>query len=166
MAFSSPGRREFDVLPQRILFCTDFSENSVRARDYASAFAVEFQAELIILHVIDSSLIGFHTLDEGIPVDMKSVMDEIQLSVDKALTLISEECSQAFSAVKTFSRFGVPSYEIVKFAKEFGIHMIVMGTHGRTGFRHLIMGSTAENVVRTANCPVLTVRHSSEEKWS
>ncbi|MBI5251875.1 MAG: universal stress protein [Desulfomonile tiedjei] len=152
------------MLPRRILFCADFSDNSVRAREYASVFAAEFGAELFVLHVIDSTLIGYPSLDAGVPVDIKSALDEIQHSVDKALALVSEKCSPKAPYVQTFSRFGVPSFEIVKFAGEKGIEMIVMGTHGRTGFRHLLMGSTAENVVRTANCAVLTVRSSSNSE--
>ncbi len=149
------------MLLRRILLCTDFSDNSVPAREHATMFAAEFEAELFVLHVIDSSQIGYPSLDEGVPVDIKSALDGIQQSVDKALTIIAEDCSDAIPGVKTFSRIGTPSYEIVKFAKEQSVHMIVMGTHGRTGFKHLIMGSTAENVVRTANCPVLTVRSAS-----
>ncbi len=149
------------MLPQRILFCTDFSENSALASDYAVAFAVSFEAELFVLHVIDSSMVGYPSFDERVPVDIKSALKEIQTSVEKALVFISEKVSQTVANVKTFSRFGVPSYEIVRFANELGIQMIVMGTHGRTGFKHLIMGSTAENVVRGANCPVLTVRPSA-----
>ncbi len=152
------------MLPQRILFCTDFSENSALARDYTEAFAVAFEAELFVLHVIDSSMIGYPALDERVPADIKSALEEIQSSVDKALAFVSGEVSQTVPNVKTFSRFGVPSYEIVRFANELGIQMIVMGTHGRTGFKHLIMGSTAENVVRGANCPVLTVRPSPGKK--
>jgi universal stress protein A len=149
------------MLPRRILLCTDFSDNSVPAREHAAMFAAEFEAELFVLHVIDSSQIGYPSLDEGVPVDIKSALDGIQQSVNKALAFIAEECSDAIPGVKTFSRIGIPSYEIVKFAKDQSVHMIVMGTHGRTGFKHLIMGSTAENVVRTANCPVLTVRSAS-----
>lgn len=153
------------MLPRRLLFCTDFSDNSVRAREYACAFAEAFEAELFVLHVIDSYKIGFPTLDEGIPVDIRSTLERIQGSVDKALSLISHECSGVAAGIQTFSRVGVPSYEIVKFADSHGIHMIVLGTHGRTGFKHLIMGSTAENVVRNSGCPVLTVRTpSSPEK--
>jgi len=149
------------MLPQRLLFCTDFSENSITARNYAVFLAESLQAELFVLHVIDSSLIGYPHLDEATPEDIKSALNGIRDSVQRALTLISEECSKTASEVKTFSRFGIPSYEIVKFSKEFDIQMIIMGTHGRTGFRHLIMGSTAENVVRTAGCPVLTIRSST-----
>ncbi len=63
-------------------------------------------------------------------------------------------------AIKTLSRIGIPANEIVRLVEEESIDLIVMGTHGWTGFKHLILGSTAENVVRTAKCPVLTVKSS------
>jgi universal stress protein A len=147
------------MIPKKILFCTDFSENSRPALEYALDYAKTFGAELMILHIINSSQIGYPSLEEGVPVDIRSALDSIQHSVSKALDLISNECS-GVSGVSTHSRVGSPSYEIVRFADETSAGLIVMGTHGWTGFKHLIMGSTAENVVRTADCPVLTVRSS------
>lgn len=146
------------MLPKKILFCTDFSENSSAACRLAIGYAETFNADLLILHVINSSQLGYPSLDEGIPVDIRSVLDGIQESVDRALELISKECRAGLSSVEVHSRIGRPALEIVRFADEHSAGLIVMGTHGWTGFKHLIMGSTAENVLRTANCPVLTVR--------
>jgi universal stress protein A len=147
------------MIPKKILFCTDFSENSRPAREYALDYAKTFGAELLILHIINSSQIGYPSLEEGVPVDVRSALDSIQQSVSKALDLIAKECS-GVTAVSAHSRVGSPAFEIVRFADENSAGLIVMGTHGWTGFKHLIMGSTAENVVRTADCPVLTVRSS------
>jgi len=146
------------MLPKKILFCTDFSENSRPALQYAVDYAKALSAELVVLHVINSSQIGYPSLEEGVPVDIRSALDSIQQSVSKALELVSQECSGKLGEITTYSRVGSPAYEIVKFAEENAAGLIVMGTHGWTGFKHLIMGSTAENVVRTACCPVLTVR--------
>jgi universal stress protein A len=147
------------MIPKKILFCTDFSENSRPALEYALDYAKTFGAELLILHIINSSQIGYPSLEEGVPVDVRSALDSIQQSVSKALDLIAKECS-GVTAVSAHSRVGSPAFEIVRFADENSAGLIVMGTHGWTGFKHLIMGSTAENVVRTADCPVLTVRSS------
>jgi universal stress protein A len=146
------------MVPRRILFSTDFSENSAAARECAIDYAQVFSAELSILHVINSSQVGYPSLEEGVPVDIRSALEGIQQSVNKALELIGTECRQVLPAVSTHSRIGTPAYEIVRFAREEKMELIVMGTHGWTGFKHLIMGSTAENVVRMAICPVLTVR--------
>jgi len=147
------------MIPKKILFCTDFSENSRPALEYALDYAKTFGAELLILHIINSSQIGYPSLEEGVPVDIRSALDSIQQSVSKALDLILKDCS-GVTAVSAHSRVGSPAYEIIRFADEASAGLIVMGTHGWTGFKHLIMGSTAENVVRTADCPVLTVRSS------
>jgi universal stress protein A len=150
------------MLPQKILLCTDFSDNSKPARQHAMDYARAFDAELMILHVINSSRIGYPTLEEGMPVDIRSALSDIQKSVEKALSLIATECRKELAKVQTAVRIGTPPSEIVRFVEEESIQLIVMGTHGWTGFKHLIMGSTAENVVRTARCPVLTVKSSSQ----
>lgn len=146
------------MIPKKILFATDFSENSAQARQCAIDYANAFAAELIVIHVINSSTIGYPSLERGVPVDIRSALEAIQESVDKALQLLLAECSVSVGKVQTFSRIGVPAYEIVRFAKGNSVDLIVTGTHGWTGFKHLILGSTAENVVRSAYCPVLTVR--------
>jgi universal stress protein A len=152
------------MIPKKILFCSDFSENSQPAREYALAYAKAFAAELLIIHVINSSQLGYSSLGEGVPLDMRSTLDNIQESVDKALTTVAEQCKRQVSEVETYACVGSPAYEIVRFAEERSIGLIVTGTHGWTGFKHLIMGSTAENVVRMASCPVLTVRSSPPKR--
>jgi len=151
------------MLPKTILFATDFSENSAAARQWALDFAQAFDAELIILHVVNSSVIGYPSLERGVPIDIQSILATIQESVEKSLQVLSRECAETGSKVQTVSRLGFPAQEIVRVAQERRAGLIVMGTHGWTGFKHLILGSTAENVVRTAVCPVLTVRSNEGE---
>jgi nucleotide-binding universal stress UspA family protein len=150
------------MIPRKILFCTDFSENSQAAKEVAVEFSEKFDAKLIILHVVNSSRLGYPAFEMGVPFDLQAVLKAIEDSVQKNFAEIEEECCKSLKEVQTASRIGVPSNEIVKFAEEEGIDLIVMGTHGWTGFKHLILGSTAENVVRIAGCPVLTVRGKSE----
>jgi len=151
------------MIPKKILLSTDFSENSRPAGEYAIDFARAFGADLWILHVINSSRIGYPSAAESLPIDIKETIEKIQQSVDKGLALLAAECETALVNVKTYSRVGIPAREIVRFADEQAIELIVMGTHGWTGFKHLIMGSTAENVVRTAKCAVLTVRPAAKQ---
>jgi universal stress protein A len=150
------------MLPKRVLFCTDFSENSRSALRVAIDYAKIFRSEMAVLHVINSSQLGYPSLEEGIPMDIRAALENIQESVDKGLELIASECRQSLEVVRVASKIGNPAYEIVRFVDENAIDLVVMGTHGFTGLKHLIMGSTAENVVRTCNCPVLTVRSGSE----
>lgn len=151
------------MIPKKILFCTDFSGNSLLARSYAVDFAKTFEASLYILHIVNSSRLGYPAFEAGVPFDLQSVLLNIEESVQVAFNEIQSEYKDQLKEVVTISRVGVPAAEINRFAEENAIDLIVMGTHGWTGFRHLILGSTAENVVRTASCPVLTVKSSQPD---
>ena len=76
---------------------------------------------------------------------------------------LTDEDRTALHAVPVIRKSDAPADEIVKYAQEENIDLIVMGTHGRPGLAHLLMGSVAEKVVRTAPCPVLTLRHPERE---
>ncbi len=146
------------MIPKRILVCTDFSENSIPARECAVDYAKAFNASLLVLHIVNSSRLGYPAFEAGVPFDLQGVLLNIQEEVRKAFEEVKQDLSAQIESVSTHSRVGVPASEITKFAEENAIDLIVMGTHGWTGFRHLILGSTAANVVRTAKCPVLTVK--------
>lgn len=148
------------MIPKKILFCTDFSENSLPAKGYAVDFAKAFGASLDVLHVVNSSRLGYPAFEAGVPFDLQSVLLNIEESVKIAFNDFLTEFEGQLTEISTTSRIGVPAVEITRFADEHAINLIIMGTHGWTGFRHLILGSTAENVVRTAKCPVLTVKSS------
>lgn len=144
---------------KKILFCTDFSENSLPARDKAVEFARVFGAKLLILHIVNSSPLGYPIFEERIPIDMVKLHQDIQAGVKDELDAVAEACGKDLAeSVEAHYRVGDPSAEIVRFAEEEKVDFIVVGTHGWTGIRHLILGSTAENVVRTSKSPVLTVR--------
>lgn len=146
------------MIPKKILFCTDFSENSLPARDYAIDFAKAFNASLTIMHVVNSSRLGYPAFEAGVPFDLQSVLLNIEDSVKAAFNDFLSEFRDQLTEITTTSRVGIPAAEIVRYVEEKGIDLIVMGTHGWTGFRHLILGSTAENVVRLSKCAVLTVK--------
>ncbi len=146
------------MIPKKVLFCTDFSEFSRHAGRVATEYAAAFGAELMLLHVIDSPKIGYPSMEQPIPGEIRESLDKIRGSADKALRLLAEESGKEVDRVETHCRVGVPSKEIVRFAQKHSVELIVMGTHGLSGFRHLIMGSTAESVTRAAECPVLTVK--------
>ena len=81
----------------------------------------------------------------------------------RLLDVLSEEDRTVLRAVPVIRKSDAPAEEIVKYAHAEHMDLIVMGTHGRPGFSHLLMGSVAEKVVRAAPCPVLTVRHPERE---
>lgn len=148
------------MTPKKILFCADFSENSTPARHYAEDFSIAFGAELHVLHIVDPSPLGYPLFADRIPFDFVDLQAKIETSVAEELELVVKECGEKGVNVKAYYRTGKPSAEVIQYAEENSMDLIVMGTHGWTGIKHLVMGSTAENVVRLAKCPVLTVRAS------
>ncbi len=131
---------------KRILVPHDFSEASSASVSYAVALATSFGATLDVLYVGDRE--GSDA--EGI--------EAAQRRLAAALSPADREAVRATFHVRT----GQPAAEIIRFAGEQEIDVIVMGTHGRGFVGHLVMGSVAEKVVRTAPCPVLTVRKPEE----
>jgi nucleotide-binding universal stress UspA family protein len=153
------GKEKRVMTPKRILFCTDFSENSKPARRLATEYAEPFGATLILFHVIDPGVSRYPRFEDLVP--LEETLKSLEQSCDRELKAMREEIEKGLPWVKAYSVSGVPAKEIVSFAREEGIDLIVMGTHGWTGLSRLILGSTAENVLRTATCPVLIVRSTS-----
>ncbi|MEK7368217.1 MAG: universal stress protein [Planctomycetota bacterium] len=140
---------------KKILCPVDYSDCSAKALRYAAGLALKDSARLYLMHVIDKRV-----YDYGGPVY------EAQLSPDaEVIEHLKEKLGESVPKeirgdidVETIVTVGVPAQEIVNAADDKGVDVIVMGTHGRTGIAHVVMGSVAENVVRKALCPVLTVR--------
>ncbi len=150
---------------RKILFCTDFSDNSAPAREAAIEFARAFQGKLCILHVVNPSPLGYPIFEERIPVNLAELQRNIEENVREELDTITKQCGSRVNKVEGHFRTGEPATEIVKCADEISADLIVMGTHGWTGITHMVLGSTAEHVIRTANCPVVTVRVAAKE-WN
>jgi universal stress protein A len=147
---------------KRILLPTDFSEFSAAARVYACAFADQFQAELHVLHVIQdlAPLVPEPGAMLAPPVDY---LRELELNAQAMLERAIDADWAAGKTVVRMVRQGPPFLEIIRYAQELNIDLIVIGTHGRSGLAHVLMGSVVEKVVRKAPCPVLTVRHPEHE---
>jgi nucleotide-binding universal stress UspA family protein len=147
---------------QRILVPTDFSKYSDVALNYAVALAEKFGAELLLLHVVQD-------LALFIP-DAVAVAPPIAPPIEQFTAAARDALERAVKAhglerlgVEREVREGTPFFEIIRFAKERNVDLIVMGTHGHTGLAHVLLGSVTERVVRKAPCPVLTVRHPEHE---
>jgi nucleotide-binding universal stress UspA family protein len=151
------------MIHKKILLCTDFSDNSAPAKQMAVQYAKLFGAELLILHVVRPVLPSFMTFEGALNMDATLVDRQIQETASIELERTAEECRSDVSDVSFSVRVGSAADAVVRFADEESVDLIVLGTHGWTGFRHLILGSTAEKVVRTANCPVLSVRSPGED---
>ncbi len=141
---------------KRILFPTDFSEGSSHALPYAIDMARHYGARLYLLHVIYDIV---KTTGWYVPhVSMDEVYKDMEVSAKKELERYGLEELRGLKEVERAVRKGVHHEEIVRFANENKIDLIVIGTHGRKGIDRIFFGSTAAQVVRNAPCPVLTVR--------
>jgi nucleotide-binding universal stress UspA family protein len=147
---------------QRILLPTDFSKHSNVAMTYAAALAEKFAAELYLLHVVQD-LALFIPDAVAVAPPVAPPVEEFLAAAREALERVSKGSQLAGLPVHREVREGTPFYEIIRFAKEMNIDLIVMGTHGHTGLTHVLLGSVTEKVVRKAPCPVLTVRHPEHE---
>ncbi len=137
---------------KRILIPTDFSKYSTEAIGYACALADKFNSEVHLLHVLEIHASTTPVFGGGL-----AFSPPVQESVDAAEKAL-ERTPFGRKAVRATAE-GPPFLEILRYAKDNSIDLIVMGTHGRSGLAHVMLGSTAERVVRKASCPVMTVRH-------
>jgi len=141
---------------KKILVPVDFSAHSTEAVRFAADLARRFEASLTLVHVYQPMT---YVLPEGYVLLGPAQLEEL-LGQFKAKLADAKRDALALGAPRVESVLlegGVIS-ELMRYAAEGGCDMIVMGTHGRTGWKHMLIGSVAENVVRTAPCPVLTVR--------
>lgn len=136
----------------RILVATDFSEASARALTLACSLARDAGGELTVLHVCEVPGYG----DTGpIPYDVVTPLaTAAQARLDASLRAVQRECPGA----KALLKLGVPWQEILAVVRETRADVVVMGTHGRRGVAHALLGSVAERVLRLAPVPVVTVR--------
>jgi universal stress protein A len=141
---------------QRILMTTDFSAHSAAAMKYACELAAKFEAELHLLHTLEIHPIT--SPDFGMGLALPRYAEESRSAAEKAMTkLLEPQWAAGRKAVHAIVE-GSPRAEIVRYARDKDIDLIVIATHGRSGLTHVLIGSVAESVVRTAPCPVLTVR--------
>lgn len=147
---------------KHILVPTDFSKSSENALRYAVAFVEKFGAQLSLLHVVQD-LTWF--IPEAILVAPAAIppVEQFHTAALTALERMIKGLNLPGITVHPEVRQGAPFHAIIEYAREKNIDLIVMGTHGHTGLTHVLVGSTAEKVVRKAPCPVLTVRHPEHE---
>ena len=148
------------MLPFKKILCpTDFSEPACKAIKAAGEMAEKFSSELILIHVVGpvpvletpTGLAGF---------DVAAYQQELSDSAESSLQLRLEEHIPESVNARTLVVHGEAAHEIVRVAKEEGVDLIVVSTHGATGWRERIFGAVSEKVLRHAECPVLTVHRS------
>ncbi len=135
---------------QHILVPIDFSADAETALDQAIELAKQFKARLTLMNVIYFPVAA--------DVNLSAYYGEVEAGAKQGMTTYEERVKAAGVSVDTVLVNGTPFREIVETAKTQQVDLIVMGTHGRTGMQHLLIGSVAERVVRLAPCPVMVTR--------
>jgi len=140
-----------------ILVPVDFSESSLKALDLAVQMAETYSSALTLLHVWEVPVYPY-----GLPIAV-DYLTPIEEAAKAKLAELVAETKTRFPAVQSLLGKGVAWQEIITTATQLPADLVVMGTHGRRGLDHLLLGSVAEKVVRRSPCPVLTVRpHATE----
>jgi nucleotide-binding universal stress UspA family protein len=145
---------------KKILAPVDFSDMSEEALSYATGLAADLGSKVVLLHAIEPIVFANAALGPGlaIPHLLEEQRQAAVETLDKLVARLRKRKVDVTGAVVT----GAPYDAIVNAAKSKKCDLIVMGTHGRSGLGHLLLGSTAEKVVRLAECPVLTIRGSEK----
>jgi nucleotide-binding universal stress UspA family protein len=148
-----------------ILLPTDGSDCSAKAMGYALSFAKQYGGRVVALHVIDQrwedqARIVCAELGQDLTQKIRTGYEE---EAQRILRGVADAAAKVGVPVETKVATGIPSEDIARVARELPADLIIMGTHGRAGMSHLLLGSVAEKVVRGAPCPVLTVRKEEHD---
>jgi universal stress protein A len=142
----------------KVLVPTDFSNHSDRAIQWGASLAGKYAAQMLLLHVIPPAVEEVSARGSA---SEEAIMD-LEAKVEARLyEIVSQELQESLP-VGVKIAVGKPAEEILRVAHEEGVDLIVMGTHGHTGLTHVLLGSTAETVLRNAPCPVFTVRAEAQ----
>ncbi len=145
-----------------IMVPVDFSETSDVALSYARAFADAFGSALHVVHVVQDPY-AQPWAAEAYGFSLGSLVEQWKQQSEQRLKELVPDAAGGAAASTRVVLMGHPFVEIVQYAKEHNVDLIVMGTHGRGAVAHMLLGSVAEKVVRKAPCAVLTVRHPQHE---
>jgi nucleotide-binding universal stress UspA family protein len=141
---------------QKILFPIDFTESVEPLLPWLSTFADKFGAAVYVLFVTqDFSGFDSFYVPHG---NIQSFQEEALAGARKKMAAVAQEYLKGFARLETRVMSGAPAEKIVELARQEKIDLIIMGAHGRAGLERAIFGSVADKVVRSAPCPVLTIR--------
>ena len=145
----------------RILVAVDLHEQSDEVFRYAAMLARRFRASIELLHVIEDPFALGAWATDGVDLYPPDLLDRLSADAQRRLRDMKDVLAADGDEVQPVVLKGTPAKTIVDRAAIGRFDLIVMGTHGRGGLAHALMGSVAERVVQTAQCPVLTVRHTT-----
>ena len=145
---------------ERILYPTDFSDYCSHARPYAIDLAKTFEAKVTLMHVVPTEL---YPASFAFSVDLQDLYNGLEEPAQKRIEELLKTFQDAGVDAESLTEIGSPFVNIVDAASRLNVDLIIMATHGWGAIKHMLLGSTAERVVRKAPCPVLTIRHPEHE---
>jgi len=146
---------------QNILVSVDLSESSAAVLRYGQMLAAAFHCRLQVLYVTESPHLtpgAVELWDFSLP----ELVQKLERAAEEQVASFLADCEQPDLDIEQVFRVGKPAVEIALYAKETAADLLVVGTHGRSGLTHALLGSVAEKVIRNAPCPVITVRSAPE----
>jgi nucleotide-binding universal stress UspA family protein len=157
--FLNSGKEGSMVTYKNVLFCTDFSENSRAALPHAVDLARKYGAVLHLVHVYqEAGDIAEFEISSNLKMDWIRVAHLMGTEMEKKLQSLCQEVTGEIGSCQAKMLRGKPAAEILRYAREDKIDLIVMASHGLTGMEHVLFGSTAERVLRESPCPVFIVK--------
>ncbi len=145
-----------------ILCPIDFSEYSFHALNYAKTLSQQFKSTLHLLHILPTlpfSQVPYHYHDDILDLEEKALLT----AKEELLKVLKEKVPSELNSKWDVIKDDAPFSGIIEYSKNNNIDLIVMATHGYSGFKHAIFGSTTERVIRQSPCPILTVKHNEHD---
>ncbi len=151
-------KTRMNLPPKLILVATDLSNASQPALEAAAFYGTQHGSKIVLCHVFDPTPFAAPTLLPGPNEVLEEAAAEMTAQAEKNLEALASESLQGCQAEATVLRHASPGEAIAEHATKISADLVVVGSHGRTGLRRILLGSVAERVVRLAKCPVLVVR--------
>ncbi|MCX8058316.1 MAG: universal stress protein [Spirochaetes bacterium] len=149
---------------KRVLIPIDFSHNSKNLVEYAKEFKDKFNSEIFFLHVLDKRTISQVPIDYMYPelninlIDEKIFSDSLYKNAEFLIKKFKDDFDLNNNSYKFFIEWGIPYSKIIEFAEENMADLIIIGSHGTSGLKHLLLGSVVDYVVHHSKIPVLVVK--------
>ena len=144
---------------QGVMVPVDFSKESILAAKFAASMAEEYKTRLYVVHVMEP----IHPSLRGHIADFEGFQENMMAQAKEDLENVIPKSIKERVPVETILEVGNATYVIVEKAKELGVDVLVIATHGRTGLAHVMLGSVAEKVIRHAPCPVFVIRNPKDK---
>jgi nucleotide-binding universal stress UspA family protein len=141
---------------EKILYPTDFSDVSKKSLGFIKQLKDAGAKELIVLHVIDER--GIEAMAMYAPGSFDELISRLKKETSKEISAIEAELKESGFEVKTRIEKGIPLREILRVEEEEGVSVIIIGSHGKTNIKEMLLGSVSEKVIRRAKNPVLVIK--------